>query len=187
MGSVIQSHTGPHLVCPHILFLQQIKGSLTCWWRPSSILFAINDAKPTGASLHAPQMIAITRINLPTPFSVGMTPDKTATNKEQIYLCTFRLYQPSFDSKTSKSPSRVDDAEKKKLSAFFHEQKLLSEGQPDRSTSLMAKWFRRELFIQHLIATLTLETLYPVRCCTDTCPAAEVFLICSVKRAAGST
>ena len=41
--------------------------------------------------------------------------------------------------------------------------------------------------IQHLIATLTLETHHPVRCCTDTCPAAEVFLICSVKRAAGST
>ena len=39
VGSVIQSHTGPHLVCPHILFLQQIKGSLACWWRPNSNLF----------------------------------------------------------------------------------------------------------------------------------------------------
>ena len=66
-----------------------------------------------------------------------MTPDKTATDKEQIYLYTFRLYQPWFDSETSKSPPRVDDVKKKTVCIFFVNKSFSQKAGP---IDLLDRW-----------------------------------------------
>lgn len=91
-----------------------------------------------------------------------MTPAKTATDKAQIYLDTFCLSQPWFDSKNPKAAPRASGVKNKKqnkgLSAFFDEQrlyKLHSEG-PLHIYPLF--WWENGLG-QILVQHLSLKTL----------------------------
>lgn len=80
-----------------------------------------------------------------------MTPAKTATDKAQIYLDTFCLSQPWFDSKTPKAAPRasgVKNKTKQRSVCIFWWTKAL-QASLRRPTSyisiiLMGKWFRAD-------------------------------------------
>lgn len=77
--------------------------------------------------LHPHHSLFLTAITQSTALAFQISLAKTAADKAQIYLYTFCLSQPWFDSKSLQNRYKGERDEKKKkmgLSTFFDEQKL---------------------------------------------------------------